>query len=234
MLARILSVGLLAGLVAGLLVAVLQQVTTTPLIVAAEVFETKMSDHPAATAQKAHDHRTHEHDEGWKPADGLPRLFYTSLATIVTAVGLALVLLAAMVVAGEKIDERRALAWAIAGFVAFGLAPAAGLAPELPGSAAADLVARQIWWVGTGCATAIAIWMFFKAEKAVPRVLAIAVLLAPHVIGAPRPHELESRVPAELAAQFAALSLAVQASLWVLVGVAIGLLWPRLARRPAT
>ncbi|MBS0222245.1 MAG: CbtA family protein [Proteobacteria bacterium] len=239
MLARILSVGLLAGLVAGLLVAVLQQVTTTPLIVAAEVFETRLSDHPATTAQKAHEHGAHEHgahehDEGWKPADGLPRLFYTSLATIVTAVGVALVLLAAMLVAGEEIDERHALAWAIAGFVAFGLAPAAGLAPELPGSAAADLAARQIWWVATGCATAIAIWMFFKAKKAVPRVLALAVLLAPHVIGAPRPHELVSRAPAELAAQFAALSLAVQASLWVLVGIAIGLLWPRLAGRPAT
>ena len=229
MLSRILAVGLLAGLVAGLLVAVLQQVTTTPLIVAAEVFETGH----AAEAQKTHDHGAHEHDEGWKPADGLPRLFYTSLATIVTAVGLALALLAAMIVAGEEIDERRALAWAIAGFVAFGLAPAAGLAPELPGSAAAELVARQIWWVGTGCATAIAIWMFFKAEKLVLRVLALAVLLAPHVIGAPRSHELESRAPAELAAQFAALSLAVQASLWVLVGIAIGLLWPRLSRGPA-
>jgi cobalt transporter subunit CbtA len=242
MLARILSVGLLAGLVAGLLVAVLQQVTTTPLIVAAEVFETKAADQPAATAQKAHDHGTHEpgthqhdgHDEGWKPADGLPRLFYTSLATIVTAVGMALVMLAAMVGTGEEIDDRRALAWAIAGFVAFGLAPAAGLAPELPGSAAADLVARQIWWAATGCATAIAIWMFFKVEKVALRALAFAVLLAPHVIGAPQPHELESRVPAELAAQFTALSLVVQASLWVLVGIAIGLLWPRLARRPAT
>lgn len=242
MLARILSVGLLAGLVAGFLVAVLQQVTTTPLIVAAEVFETKAADQPTAAAQKVHDHGPHDHgghehnghDEGWKPADGLPRLFYTSLATIVTAVGVALLMLAAMVMTGEEIDDRRALAWAIAGFVAFGLAPAAGLAPELPGSAAADLVARQVWWVGTGCATAIAIWMFFKAEKAVLRVLALAVLLAPHVIGAPRPHELESRVPAELAAQFTALSLVVQASLWVLVGIAIGLLWPRLARRPAT
>jgi predicted cobalt transporter CbtA len=34
MLTRILSVGLLAGLLAGLLIAALQQVTTTPLILA--------------------------------------------------------------------------------------------------------------------------------------------------------------------------------------------------------
>ena len=99
MLARILSVGLLAGLVAGFLVAVLQQVTTTPLIVAAEVFETKAADQPTAAAPKVHDHGRHDHgghehnghDEGWKPADGLPRLFYTSLATIEGLTGSAAV-----------------------------------------------------------------------------------------------------------------------------------------------
>jgi cobalt transporter subunit CbtA len=241
MLARILSVGLLAGLLAGLLIAALQQVTTTPLIIAAEVFETKAPRHSESdeqrVGQQTHDHSTHSHDghdEGWKPAAGLSRFFYTSLATVGTAVGLALLLVAAMVVAGEPIDERRALGWAIAGFIASGLAPAAGLAPELPGSAAGDLVARQVWWVGTACATAIAIWMFLKTEKVLLRVLALAVLLAPHMIGAPRPHELESRVPAELAAQFTALSLTVQACLWLLVGIAVGLLWPRLARKPVT
>ena len=39
MLARVMSVGLLAGLLAGLLIAVLQQVTTTPLILLAETYE---------------------------------------------------------------------------------------------------------------------------------------------------------------------------------------------------
>ena len=41
MLARVMSVGLLAGLLAGLLIAVLQQVTTTPLILLAETYETQ-------------------------------------------------------------------------------------------------------------------------------------------------------------------------------------------------
>ena len=56
----------------------------------------------------------------------------------------------------------------------------------------------------------------------------------PHVIGAPRPHALESKVPAEIAAQFAALSLVVQALLWMFAGVTIGLLWPRFAPRTAS
>jgi predicted cobalt transporter CbtA len=51
---------------------------------------------------------------------------------------------------------------------------------------------------------------------------------------APHSHGFESKVPAELAAQFAAQSLVVQAFLWALVGLAVGLLWPRFAPRPAS
>ena len=230
MLTRILSVGVLAGLVAGLLIAALQQVTTTPLILAAETYEK-----PAAAASAPHSHaggEAHVHGEGWKPADGMPRFFFTAITTVVTAVGAAFVLIATMIVAGVPIDERRALAWAVAGFVACGLAPAAGLAPELPGSAAADLVGRQLWWVGTALAAAIGLWAFLGNHAPIVRIGGIVLLLAPHVIGAPHPHELESKVPAELAAQFAALSLVVQAMLWALVGIGIGLLWPKFAPKP--
>ena len=67
MLARVLSVGLLAGLVAGLLIALLQQVTTTPLILLAETYE-KQSDAMAApsapAAPKEHDHAAHDTRHG--------------------------------------------------------------------------------------------------------------------------------------------------------------------------
>jgi cobalt transporter subunit CbtA len=235
MLTRILSVGLLAGLLAGLLVAALQQVTTTPLVLAAETYEKPAEASAAPKAQHGHHGvEAHSHGDGWKPADGMPRFFFTAITTIATAVGVAFVLMAAMVFAGVPIDERRALAWAAAGFIACGLAPAAGLAPELPGSAAGDLVARQLWWVGTAIATAVALWAFLRADHhPVVRLGAIVLLLAPHFIGAPHPHELESKVPAELAAQFTALSLVVQALLWALVGIGIGLLWPKFAPKVA-
>jgi cobalt transporter subunit CbtA len=236
MLSRVMSVGLLAGLVAGLLIALLQQVTTTPLILLAETYEQQAAAIPAAPSPSA-EHRGHDHadhESGWKPADGLPRFIFTSLATVATAVGVSFLLLAGMIVAGDTIDERRALGWAIAGFVACGLAPAAGLAPELPGSGAGALVARQIWWAGTAIATAVALWAFLRTTNPGLRLGAILLLLAPHLIGAPHPHALESRVPAEIAAQFAALSLVVQGLLWVLAGLAVGLLWPRLAPRTAS
>ncbi|MEI2612914.1 MAG: CbtA family protein [Candidatus Promineifilaceae bacterium] len=42
--------------------------------------------------------------------------------------------------------------------LAFQLAPAFGLPPELPGMAAADLGARQVWWCGTALATGVGIF----------------------------------------------------------------------------
>ena len=54
-----------------------------------------------------------------------------------------------------------------------------------------------------------------------------------YLIGAPHPHAFESKVPAEIAAQFTALSLVVQALLWALVGIGVGLLWPKFAPKPA-
>jgi cobalt transporter subunit CbtA len=234
MLTRILSVGLLAGLLAGLLIAAVQQVTTTPLILAAETYEKPAE---VSATPKTHSHRgteAHDHGEGWKPADGMPRFFFTAITTIATAVGVAFVLMAVMVFAGILIDERRALAWAIAGFVACGLAPAAGLAPELPGAAAGSVVARQLWWVGAAIATAVALWGFLRTgHSPLVRLGAVVLLLAPHVIGAPHPHGFESKVPAEIAAQFTALSLVVQALLWAFVGIGVGLLWPKFAPKPA-
>lgn len=232
MLSRVLWVGLLAGIVAGLLIAILQQVTTTPLILLAETYEEKSAPAPAAPAAKAHDHDAHDH--GWIPGEGLPRFFFTAVTTIATAIGISFLLIAGMIFAGDAIEERRALAWGIAGFVATGLAPAAGLAPELPGSAAGELLARQIWWIGTAVATAVALWGFLRMQHPAARLGAIVLLLAPHVIGAPHAHAFESKVPAEVAAQFAALSLVLQGLLWMLAGIAVGLLWPRFAPHPAS
>ncbi len=252
MITRVLAVGLLAGLVAGVAVAALQSFTTTPLIVAAEVFENggEESHHSAA----AYHHPTglilasgeprlilvhgdapesgsaaSSGEEEWAPQDGVERTLFTSIATIGTAIGFALIIIAGMLFAGDKINERNALAWAAAGFLAAGLAPAVGLSPELPGMAAAELVGRQEWWFATVLCTAAALWLFLRSENLWLRLLAIPVVLAPHVWGAPHlaePHK--SAVPAELASQFAANALAVQAVLWLLTGFFVGFLWRRL------
>ncbi|CAH1655974.1 Cobalt transporter subunit CbtA [Hyphomicrobiales bacterium] len=247
---RVLAVALVAGLVAGLAIAVLQHFTTTPLILAGEKFEkpegTAALGSMAAGLFGAHVVLAHsavqahepagegsDHAEGWSPADGLERSAFTGLTTIVTAIGFALILLSVLLVAGEPIDVKHALAFAAAAFVATGLAPALGLAPELPGSAAGPLVARQIWWVSTAVATAVALWLLIRTPAVWAKIIGFVLLIAPHVVGAPHPEAYASGAPAELAGHFAAASLVVHAALWAAVAVAVGFFWPRLARRAA-
>ncbi|PZU93943.1 MAG: cobalt transporter [Chelatococcus sp.] len=244
MVTRVLTVSLLAGLLAGLVIAALQHVTTTPLILKAETYEAALRlqapSHAAFSGEArivlAHGgagHEGHDEGDGWKPQDGLQRTAFTGLVTIGTAIGFAALLLAGMIAAGGAIDERRALIWAACGFLAFGLVPATGLAPELPGAASAALKERQIWWLATALVTAGGLFVFLTMEQPWLRVLAIVAILLPHVVGAPHPAEPASRVPAEIAAHFAALSLAVQAALWLATGFAVGKLWPWLERRAA-
>jgi cobalt transporter subunit CbtA len=241
MLKRVFSVGLLAGLIAGLALAVMQHFITVPLILAAEVYETAAE---AAAPPAAHDHDAgaggHHHEHGasasdqakeWSPADGFERTLSTSVATIVTAIGFALILLAAMLVAGEEITPMRALSWAACGFAATGLATGLGLAPELPGSAGAALESRQVWWIATAFASAFGLYLLLRATPLWARLGGLVLLLLPHVIGAPHPHNFISTAPAELAAQFTASSLVIHAALWAIVGISTGFFWMRTAAR---
>lgn len=236
MLNRVLAAALAAGFAAGLLVSALQHFTTTPLIIAAEAFEGHGGHNHASRSdttggfQLAHlvlVHAGHDHNE-WAPEDGFERTFYTSTVTVATAVGFAFLLIAAMLFARVFIDPKRALGWAAAAFVVTGLAPALGLPPELPGMQAADLLDRQIWWIGAAVATALGLWVLLRHNGPAFALLGLALLIAPHLIGAPHPAETAaSGVPAELAARFVTASLAVHAVLWALVGAFVGWFWQR-------
>lgn len=267
MLGRVLWVGLLAGLAAGLATAVLQHVTTTPLILVAETYETAaphqhgaLPGHgvagavvpgavlagralPDGAVRVAHNHGTPaatatdasaapaEADEGWKPADGWQRTAVTALATVLTSIGWALVLIAGMLIAGDRITVRSAIDWGAAAFAATGLATGLGLAPELPGSAAGDLVARQVWWIGTAAASAAGLYGLLRLQSIGARIGSLILIAIPHLVGAPHPAKYESTVPAELAAHFAASSLALTAAMWMLIACAVGMIWERSAHR---
>jgi cobalt transporter subunit CbtA len=242
MLMRILATGLVAGVLAGGVVAGLQYVTTTPLILKAETYEKAEGghDHGAGAAVPVHSHDAatpaHSHGaeaEAWAPEDGLPRTAFTTLATVGAGVGFAFMLLAVLLASGVTPTARTGLAWAAGAFVATGLAPALGLPPELPGSAAAELVSRQIWWIGTVAATGLGLWLIARTSGALTIALGVALIAAPHVIGAPHPHEYSSDVPAEIAGHFTASSLVVHAVLWVLVGAIAGFIWQRADGRAA-
>ena len=216
MIARLLAAGLIAGLVAGLAVAALQHVATTPLILAAEVYEKAPHAHEAAA-------------EAAPAFEGLARTAATSVATIAVATGYALILLAAMLLAGDAIGPRRAALWGACAFAATGLATSLGLAPQLPGAAETELAARQIWWVATAAATGAGLYALLRYDSWPAMLLGVALLLAPHVF-TPTPAAPESAVPAELAARFAAASLTLQAVSWALAGAIAGLVWRLMSR----
>ena len=65
---------------------------------------------------------------------------FTVAANIVTAVGFALLLVAASEFAGGIAGWRSGLLWGLAGFAVFTLAPGLGLPPELPAMPAAELL----------------------------------------------------------------------------------------------
>ena len=225
---NLILTAVLVGLIAGLLSAALQEFLTTPLVIQAEQIESRLPA-PAATAP-AHDDG-HHHGPGWAPADGLERQVFTVLASLVGTIGFALIMLVAAELTGGLRNWRHGLAWGVAGFFIFVLAPSLGLPPELPAMPAADLVARQAWWLATAAATAVGIALLVFTESLVLAVFAVIVLVAPHLIGAPHPDDLTSPIPAALHQLFVVRVTMVNFIFWIVLGSLAGAFAPRFLAR---
>jgi cobalt transporter subunit CbtA len=221
-----------AGLVACVAITTVQTFTTEPLILHAEAFEGGGHSHAHDAAATPHDHAVASAEETgeWSPADGAERTLFTALANLVIGVGVSLMLLAVMVLAGRPISARAGLLWGGAAFVAVSLLPALGLPPELPGTPAADILDRQVWWLGTAAASAIGLALVAFGGGWLATIAGLAIIVAPHVIGAPLPPSHDVTYPGALAGEFVIASLVVSAVLWSFSGAAAGWLYQRLAR----
>jgi len=178
----------------------------------------------AAAAGAAQEAEGHSHDAVAPGAEGdgsLTRNTLTVLFTVLIYCGYALILSAAMRVAGRfghVPNAVQGILWGLAGFLALQGAPALGLAPEMPGTPAADLTLRQIWWLLTVLATAGGLALMALRRDALSWIAAIVVLAAPHVIGAPEPERFAGVAAPEAAALFAARSLMVGLVVWASLG----------------
>jgi cobalt transporter subunit CbtA len=222
---NIVLTAVIAGLLSGLLLTVMQSLSTVPLILQAEVFENAApaADHshsheaaPSADAAPSHEH--HDEETAWTPADGLERFLYTAAANMLSGIGFALVLVAVCEALGGLNGWRSGLLFGIAGFVAVILAPGLGLPPELPGMPAAELGPRQMWWIATAACTALSLGLLAYTRSAALAALAIVLLIAPHLIGAPLPPSHETAVPMELEARFVNALFATNLVFWAVLG----------------
>lgn len=222
----------IAGLCAGLVLAALQSFATVPLIMEAETYESSAPAHHHGHSTEASDESasgSHHHDEdAWAPADGIERFAYTALVNVVTGIGFALILVAASELAGGIAGWRPGLLWGLAGFAVFILAPGLGMPPELPAMPAGDLVARQSWWMATVLLTAGGLALIFFWRSLPLALLAIAMIVAPHVWGAPLPDSFETPVPADLHHRFVVASTMTNLLFWLVLGMAAGAARSRL------
>ncbi|QXI25131.1 MULTISPECIES: CbtA family protein [Pseudomonas] len=217
MIKRIAQTAGFTGLLAALLLTLLQSFWVSPLILQAETFE---KSEPVA---EAHQHATgtaaHSHDaEAWEPEDGWQRVASTTGGNLVVAVGFAL-MLAGLYTLRAPTRTSQGLLWGLAGYATFVLAPTLGLPPELPGTAAADLASRQIWWIGTAASTAVGLALIAFSRHWLMKLLGVAILAVPHVIGAPQPQVHSMLAPEALETQFKIASQLTNVAFWLALGV---------------
>jgi cobalt transporter subunit CbtA len=196
---RLFLSGIAAGVLAGLIISAIHQVTTVPIILHAETFEDSAkqanravtpaltpagfrflgtSGGAASRAIPVHGGQEEAAGGAWAPEDGIERTVFTAMTTVLAGVGFALLLVAGMTLRGERVDFRRGVLWGAAGFVAFTLAPTLGLPPEIPGAAAADLVARQVWWIAAAATACGGLWLLVFIDGAVWKAVGVALLSA--------------------------------------------------------
>lgn len=237
---HMLSSALVAGFAAGLLCALLQYLLVQPEILLAERYESgelvhfqgiaSPEERAAAMAQSMPDMDTHaaddhDHDHGAGAEGAAHRQALTVLFAVLTYCGYGLALVAGLNLAeqvGIKLGLAQAILWGLAGFLAFQLMPALGLQPDLPGTPATDLTARQIWWAATAAATVGGLWCAAYGTGLWQRAAGLVILAAPHIWGAPEMTGFGGLAPPELAASFAVRSLAVGLITWAVLG---GLTW---------
>lgn len=223
---RILTSALFAGAAAGLIAALLQLYFVQPVLLHAELYEGGNLVHFGTDSKVP----AVQDVGGINPIrDGLSIVF-----TMLIYTGYGLILTALMSLAanrGAEINARTGLIWGLAGFIAVHFAPGLTLPPEVPGVAAGDVYERQIWWFATVASASVAMWLIAFRRNWGFWGAAVALLVAPHIIGAPKPDVFTGPVPPEIGALFAARAFGLGMAAWVMLGAFAGHFWSRTGER---
>jgi cobalt transporter subunit CbtA len=215
-----------AGIAAGLLASALQFTFVIPVLLEGELYETGARVHFGTDGSP-------QSDRGTPPLAGdWLRHSMTVAFNIVTYTGYGL-LLAAMIsfasLKGITTTAKQGLIWGLCGYIAVQLAPAISLPPELPGTIAAEVGQRQLWWISTILASAAGLGLIAFGHSYLP-LAGVVLMVIPHLLGAPHLDTFFGVAPPELAAEFATLSLGAAAAGWVLLGCAVAAILQHLDR----
>lgn len=205
-------ISLIAGIVAGFLLSLGQHYLTKPLIFAAEQLEMPV----------------HEHHHEWQPEDGFQRNSLTVIFNSLMGFGFALLLAAGLYLKNHH-GYLRGLMWGLAGYAVFFIAPSLGLPPELPGTASAELLNRQTWWLFTAFSTACGLSAVFFGKNQTFQIGGVMLLILPHLIGAPQPEVASSLASEDLQQQFVIFSALNNALFWLIIGAVSGSLFGKLS-----
>ena len=232
MFGRIFLTALAAGVLSGFFIWGAHSIKTTPLILAAEAYENQGkaagdSLHQVSPSAYAATAATVAEEEEWGPADGFERNAYTLLSDVLASIGFAFLLTGVIAFSGRHVDWRRGIVWGLCGFAAFFVSPSLGLAPELPGMQAAELSARQAWWLSTVAAAIAGLALIALQPRVGLKWVGAGLIIVPHLVGAPHPEIAPGALPAELAAQFAATTLVVTGLFWMVLGGLTGYFYNR-------
>jgi len=228
---RLLVAAMCAGLLSGAVVMVMHQFGTVPILLKAEEYEHAAGQKAAQNQSAAHQHAA---SAEWAPEDGIERAAYTLAADLLTGIGFAFLLAAGIALRGAEITWREGLFWGLAGFVTFVVAPGVGLAPSLPGVEAGPLLERQLWWVATVAATGGGLALLAFTRRPLYAALAAALIVLPHLYGAPiPPADAPAAALATLAHRFAVAVMLASFVFWAALGAATGYFYQLFAPRDA-
>ena len=233
MIRQIFLTAIISGFTAGIFLTGIQSLKVTPLILSAEVFEDgelityTSKNHKNTNIQSTNNHHdeiahvhdnSHEHEaEAWGPEDGNERFFYSLITNIFLACGFAFIL-SAIYLYIKELNLKNGL---ISGFVVylsiFAL-PSLGLSPELPGTLAAELQDRQIWWISTVVLSSFAFIILFFNKNKMYQALAIILLFLPHIIGAPMPSVHGGTAPQAMFEEYIIATYITNAVFWLFLG----------------
>lgn len=210
---RLFFAAIIAGAIGGFFASTLNISITVPMVLQAEIYE-----HVAEHAH-AGEHGGHEHPE----MSPFARNTLTAVGMMLAYVGFALIMTVLAELKGSLTSWKSGLAWGAAGYLIFGLVPALGLPPELPGMPTPDLLQRQVWWMICATCTAGAILSVVNYRNPLTLVAAAVLVAMPFLIGAPVAPETETLVPATLHRQFVIGTLVANLVTWLVMGLSLGM-----------